>query len=259
MVNNWEFPYFQWITNPEVMKPKKNPKVDLNRKSGLFFVIGLTLVLMLTWWALEYKSYDSPTQEIIISYIADPDLQEEVPMTEMIKLPPPPEPPIAPVIIEVVEDVEEIEETVIQSSETDQEKEIIEPIIAVEDVEVDEVEEEIIVPFAVIENVPIFPGCEDGTKEEQRSCFQQKVQEHVSKNFKYPEIAVEMGIQGKVYVQFIIDADGSIIEIKTRGPDRLLEQEAERIITSLPKLIPGKQRGRPVKVPYSIPITFKLR
>lgn len=240
------------------MKPKKYPKADLNRKSGLFFVIGLTLVLMLTYYALEMKSYDTGIQEVIISHLNEPDLQEDAPMTQTFNLPPPPAPPIAPVIIEVVEDVEEIEETVIQSSETDQEAEVEVPAIAVDDVEVEEVEEDITVPFAVIEDVPIFPGCEKGTKEEKRSCFQQNVQDHVKKNFKYPPIAIEMGIQGKVYVQFVIDAKGHIEDIRTRGPDILLEQEAERIITRLPKMTPGMQRGRPVKVPYSIPINFKL-
>jgi protein TonB len=131
-------------------------------------------------------------------------------------------------------------------------------VITVDAIQVEEVEEEITVPFAVIEDVPVYPGCEKGTKEEKRACFQQKVQEHVVRNFRYPTSAQEMGIQGKVYVQFVIDAQGHITQIRTRGPDRLLEKEAERIIASLPRMIPGKQRGRPVKVPYSIPINFKL-
>jgi len=190
--------------------------------------------------------------------MVEPDLKEEVPVTENIKLPPPVAPPVAPAIIEVVEDTEEIEETVIQSFETNQETTIDAPIIAVDEVVVEEEEEEITVSFAVIEDVPVFPGCEQGTKDEKRACFQQKLQEHVKKNFKYPPIAVEMGIQGKVYVQFIIDAEGHITHIKTRGPDKLLEKEAERIIASLPQMTPGKQRGRAVKVPYSIPVNFKL-
>lgn len=240
------------------MKPKKNPKADLNRDSGLFFVIGLTIVLFITWRALEYKSYDSTTEAVIIAHMAKPDLDEEVPVTENLKLPPPDAPPVAPAIIEIVEDAEEIEESVILSTETDQDATIDAPIVAVDDIVVDEVEEDITVPFAVIEDVPIFPGCEKGTRDEQRACFQQKIQEHVIKNFKYPQIAVEMGVQGKVYVQFIIDAEGQITNIRTRGPDQLLEKEARRIIASLPQMTPGKQRGRAVKVPYSIPVNFKL-
>jgi protein TonB len=239
------------------MKPKKNPKADLNRNSGLYFVIGLALTLFLVWRALEFKSYDT-IKEVVIAYTVEPDLKEDVPITENIKMPPPPAPPSAPAIIEIVEDTEEIEETVIQSTEISQETEIADPILTVEEVEVAEIEEEVTVPFAVIEDVPVFPGCEEGTEEEKRACFQQKVQEHVRKHFRYPEIAVEMGIQGRVHVQFMIDVNGYITDIRSRGPDKLLEQEAERIIASLPRMTPGMQRGRAVKVPYSIPVNFKL-
>jgi protein TonB len=82
---------------------------------------------------------------------------------------------------------------------------------------------------------------------------------HILKNFRYPEIAQEMGIQGRVYVNFIIDKDGSITNIKMRGPDQNLEKEAERIISRLPNMTPRKQRGRPERVPYGIPITFRLQ
>lgn len=239
------------------MKLKKNPKADLNKDSGLFFVIGLTLVLLITWRALEYKSYDTSLSDVVIAHMVDPDFKEDIPITETLKLPPPP-PPTAPTIIEVIEDVEEIEETFIQSTETNQEAEINAPILSVDDINTDEGEEELTIPFAVIEDVPVFPGCENVTKAEKRACFEQKIQAHVVKNFKYPEISVEMGIQGKVYVQFIINVDGNITNIKSRGPDQLLEKEAERIIAALPQMTPGKQRGMPVKVPFSIPVTFKL-
>jgi protein TonB len=239
------------------MKLKKNPKADLNKDSGLFFVIGLTLVLLITWRALEYKSYDTSLSDVVIAHMVDPDFKEDIPITETLKLPPPP-PPIAPTIIEVIEDAEEIEETFIQSTETNQEAEINAPILSVDDINTDEGEEELTIPFAVIEDVPVFPGCENVPKAEKRACFEQKIQAHVVKNFKYPEISVEMGMQGKVYVQFIINVDGNITNIKSRGPDQLLEKEAERIIATLPQMTPGKQRGMPVKVPFSIPVTFKL-
>ncbi|MFK7812961.1 MAG: energy transducer TonB [Maribacter sp.] len=239
------------------MKQKKNPKADLNRNSGLYFFIGLTLVLFTTWRALEHKSYDTSLNELVIAHTIDAELLEEVPITEAMKPPPPPAAPSAPVVIEIVEDEVEIEETVIQSSEMNQDTEISN-IVAVDDIEVGELEEEVTVPFSVIEEIPVFPGCEQGTKAEKMACFQQKVQEHVRKNFRYPEIAVEMGIQGKVYVQFVIDTKGRITNIRKRGPDILLEKEAERIIALLPRMIPGKQRGRAVKVPYSIPVSFKL-
>ncbi len=239
------------------MELKKNPKADIGRNSGLYFVIGLALVLLITWRALEWKTYEE-TNDYDISMNVDDELDEEVPMTEQIKTPPPPPPPAAPEVIEVVEDEEEIEETVIESTETSQEEEIVE----VEDVAVEEVEEDVDVPFAVIEDVPIFPGCEGekgkGAKA-MRACFQSMMQKHISKNFRYPEIAQEMGVQGRVNVMFTIQKDGSIGNVRMRGPDKNLEKEAARIIGKLPRMTPGKQRGRAVRVPFSIPITFKLQ
>ena len=147
---------------------------------------------------------------------------------------------------------EEIEETIIESTETDQEE-------IVEEVEVVEEELDMDVPFAIIEDVPLYPGCERVPKSQRRSCFQEQIQKHIARNFRYPEIAQEMGIQGRVFVQFTISKDGSITAIRTRGPDKNLEKEASRIIGKLPKMTPGKQRGRPVRVPFSIPIIFKLQ
>ncbi len=234
------------------MELKKNPKADLTRNSAMYFVIGLFTVLVLTYVALEWKSYEGGN-EYDISMNVDDELDEEVPMTEQLKTPPPPPPPAAPEVIEVVEDEEEIEETVIESTESNEEEEVME----VEDVEVEEVEEDVDVPFAVIENVPVFPGCENESN--KRACFNKMMQKHISKNFRYPEIAQEMGVQGRVNVMFVIQKDGSIGNVRMRGPDKNLEKEAARIIAKLPKMTPGKQRGRAVRVPFSIPITFKLQ
>lgn len=239
------------------METKKNPKADLNRNSGLYFVIGLTLILFITWRALEHKSYDVNT-EFVQMLDVQSDLKEDVPITEQIKTAPPPPPPAAPEIIEIVEDTEEIEETIIESTEMSQET-VIEDAIDVDDVEVGEEEEEISVPFAVIENVPIYPGCEEmKTNNERKACFQKKMQAHIIKNFRYPASALELGIQGRVHVQFKIDNKGYITNIRMRGPDNTLEKEASRIIAALPKMTPGRQRGVNVAVPYSIPINFKL-
>ncbi|MDG1572454.1 energy transducer TonB [Robiginitalea sp. M366] len=239
------------------MRPKKNPQADLNRDSGLYFVIGLAVVLFATWRALEWKSYDS-VQEEIIQLVQVDNLDEKVPVTEQFRTPPPPPPPAAPEVIEVIEDTEEIEETVIESTEISQETVIADVDLEASDIDVLEEEEEISVPFAIIEEVPVFPGCEGLSRADQRTCFQEKIQEHVAKNFRYPETALELGIQGRVYVMFAIGTDGKVTDIVTRGPDRILEQEARRIIASLPQMTPGKQRSRKVKVPYSIPINFKL-
>ena len=234
------------------MQIKKNPKADLSKNSNLYFAIGLAVILFISWRAIEWKTYDKSGYGYEALNIDDDD-DEEVPITEQIKTPPPPPPPPpAPEVIEVVEDEEEIEETIIESTETDQEE-------IVEIVEVEEEFEDVDVPFAVIEDVPIYPGCERVAKSKRRDCFQEQINKHIRKNFRYPEIAQEMGIQGRVYVNFVIDKDGSITSIRMRGPDKNLEKEAQRIIAKLPRMTPGKQRGRAVRVPFSIPITFRLQ
>ena len=234
------------------MQIKKNPKADLTKNSNLYFAIGLAVILFISWRAIEWKTYDRSGYGYEALNIDDDD-DEDVPITEQIKTPPPPPPPPpAPEIIEIVEDEEEIEETIIESTETDQEE-------IVEIVEVEEEFEDVDVPFAVIEDVPIFPGCERVAKSKRRDCFQEQINKHIRKNFRYPEIAQEMGIQGRVYVNFVIDKDGSITSIRMRGPDKNLEKEAQRIIAKLPRMTPGKQRGRAVRVPFSIPITFRLQ
>ena len=111
----------------------------------------------------------------------------------------------------------------------------------------------------MIEDVPIYPGCERVAKSQRRNCFQEQINKHIRRNFRYPEIAQEMGIQGRVYVNFIIAKDGTIQNIRMRGPDKNLEKEAQRIISKLSNMTPGKQRGRAVRVPFSIPITFRLQ
>ena len=231
------------------MQRKKNPQADLRKYSSLMLAFGLCLVLLVSWQAIEFKSYER--QYDLESLNVEDDDDEEIPITEQIKTPPPPPPPPAPEIIEIVEDEEEIEETIIESTETDQEE-------IVEEVEVMEEELDLDVPFAIIEDVPLFPGCEKVAKSQRRKCFQEKIQKHISDTFRYPEIAQEMGIQGRVFVQFMIGKDGNISGIRSRGPDKNLEKEAVRIINKLPRMTPGKQRGRPVRVPFSIPVTFRL-
>ena len=217
------------------MERKKNPKVDLSKNSGLYFSIGLALILFISWQAIEWKTYDKDLYGYEALSVDEED-DEEIPITEQLKTPPPPlPPPVAPEIIEVVEDEDEVEETVIESTETNEEE-------IVEIVEVEEEFEEVDVPFAVIEDVPIFPGCEKVDKSQRRDCFQEQMNKHIRKNFRYPEIAQEMGIQGRVYVNFIIAKDGQITNIRMRGPDKNLEKEAQRIISKLPSMTPGKQR-----------------
>ena len=143
---------------------------------------------------------------------------------------------------------------VIESTETNQQQEVVKA----EKIAVVEEEIDIDVPFAIIEDVPLFPGCENVAKEKRRDCFQEKIQQHIKKNFNYPESAMDANQQGKVYVSFVINKDGSVTIANMRGPYPALEKEAARIMNKLPKMIPGKQRGKPVRMAMSIPITFKL-
>ncbi|MDT0539104.1 M56 family metallopeptidase [Croceitalea sp. P059] len=110
--------------------------------------------------------------------------------------------------------------------------------------------------FSEVDEVPIFPGCENAT--DKRACFQESMQNHIRKHFNYPKEAQELDIQGRVSIVFKITENGDVDDIRMRGPDKVLEAEALRIIQRLPKMKPGKQNGKAVSVPFSIPITFKL-
>ncbi|MDT0643362.1 energy transducer TonB [Zunongwangia sp. F363] len=239
------------------MEPKKNPKADLGRRSVLFLQLGLILVLFITWQAIEWKTYDR--EDIDIGQVNMDALDdEEVPITEIQNTPPPPPPPPpAPEIIEVVEDEEEVEEDEIQSTETS-----LDEIVEVEEVVEAPVEEEIDdVPFAVIEDVPIFPGCEGLSNNDQRKqCMSEKISQFVNRNFD-KDLGGELGLSGinRVIVQFKIDKNGKITEIRSRAPHPRLEQEAARVIGKLPSMQPGKQRGKAVGVMYSLPIVFQVQ
>ena len=173
-----------------------------------------------------------------------------------IKIPDPPKPKIqAPPKIEIAENDEDITETFIEPNDVNQDSKVAD----IEDVAVaeEEITEEI--PIVLVENAPVFPGCEnEKTEEDKRDCFQAMVQKHIRKNFRYPDPAKEMGLQGRVSIMFTIEKDGSIDNVRLRGPHKSLEEEAARIISKLPTMKPGQQRGVPVKVSYSLPITFKL-
>ncbi|WP_299782905.1 energy transducer TonB [uncultured Formosa sp.] len=241
------------------MKAKKNPKLEIGRNSSIYFAIGLNIMLLFTWKALEYRTFETEIDPIEILDIAS-EYQEDIPITK-ISTPLPPPPVAVSESIEVVESVADIEETVIESTESSQEIAIAdpEPVVAVEDVKVEEVEEDVEVPFAVIENIPVFPGCEGLDKQASKACFQTKMNEHIKTHFHYPEDALDLGIQGRVSVLFIIDEKGYITGIRSRGPDKTLEKEAERIVHLLPRMKPGTQRGKPVKVSYAVPIFFKYK
>ncbi|WP_324025513.1 energy transducer TonB [Maribacter sp. BPC-D8] len=234
------------------MRPKKNPQKDLNKKSGMFFVIGLLLVLGMVYTALEWKSFD-PIYDIDVAMNdIDPSIEEE-PTVFQLEVTPPPKPPALPIEIEIVEDDDPIEETEVIAIEVTPDTEVID----MSDLDVEEVPEEVKVNWITIEEVPVFPGCEN--EKDKRACFNDMMQKHIRKNFRYPEMAQEMNIEGRVNTTFMINNDGTIGTIRKRGPHDVLEKEAVRILSKLPKMTPGKQRGSAVKVSFAIPITFKLQ
>ncbi|MBX2828451.1 MAG: energy transducer TonB [Flavobacteriaceae bacterium] len=239
------------------MEIKKNPKADLNRWSSVFFLVGLVVMLFASWRLLEWKSFDQKQIVQEMEMVSD-DLESDIPITQQINTPPPPPPPpmaALPQVINVADDSEDIEETVFESSETDQNQEIVE----IESIEEVEEEEEIpFVPFAVIEDVPIYPGCESKTDNASRKeCMSDQIMQYVQTNFNV-DLATELGLEGRqrINVQFMIDANGCVINVRARAPHPMLEDEAVRVVKSLPNMKPGMQRGRPVGVMYALPILF---
>jgi len=237
------------------MESKKNLKADVSRNGSIYFAVGLALMLFLTYNTINYKTYDKSLIDIG-KLDLDAELDEEIPLIDQLTPPPPPPPPpAAPEVIEIVEDEEEIEETVIESTETDQDEEI-----EVEEIEVEEVYEDVEVPFSVIENVPEYPGCEKGSNTEKRKCMSAKIAKFVQRKFN-TDLAGDLGLSGRqrINVIFKIDKNGNVTGVRSRAPHPRLEKEAARVINLLPKMKPGRQRGKAVIVPYSLPITFQVQ
>lgn len=240
------------------MEPKKNPKSDVSRKSMLFFQLGMVVMLFLAWQVIEWKSYDKSDNDFGKLDVGE-DLEEEIPITQQLTPPPPPPPPPpAPEVIEVMEDEAEEEETIIESTEAKQDEKIVE----VKEIKEEVVEEEIAdVPFAVIENVPIYPGCEkESGNEAKKKCMSSKISEFINKKFN-SDLASDLGLEGRqrIAVQFKIDKNGKVVDVRARAPHPRLEKEAVDVVQSLPNMTPGKQRGKPVGVLYSLPIVFDIQ
>ncbi|NOR29050.1 MAG: energy transducer TonB [Lutibacter sp.] len=238
------------------MQIKKNPKANLENYSKLFMQLGLVLALLIVYLAIEKKTYDRVIGDLG-PVVLNMDEEEEQLELEIIKPPEPKTPPPpTPDVIEVVKDEEEVEETVIESTETDEDEAVeIEEIIEVEEEE-DVLED---VPFAIIEDVPVYPGCK-GNKAKLRACLQEKITKHVNRKFN-ADLASDLGLSPgvkRIFVMFKIDRSGNITNVQARAPHKRLQAEAIRVVKLLPKMTPGKQRGRPVGVKYSLPIAFKV-
>ncbi len=223
------------------MENKKNPTLDLRKKSGLYLNIGLVVSLSLVLFAFEYKSYDDGS---LMQLAAVNDDFEE--MTEILPIeqPPPPPPKIQqPEIIEVP-DEEEIEEDIEVDLDIDITDETVIEEAIFEEPEDEEVADEI---FTIVEKQPSFPGGD------------QAFYKYIGNKMKYPSRARQMGVEGKVFVQFVVDKAGNITDVKViRGVGAGCDEEAIRVIKNSPKWNPGKQRGKAVKVRMVLPITFRL-
>ena len=224
-----------------MVETKKNPKADLTRTTGLFLNIGLVISLLLVILAFENKVYDDGS--LVNLNAAGEDFEDLMDIPQTNQPPPPPPKKVQPEIIEVP-DEEEIEEEIEIDLDVEMTEEtVIEEVVfddAPEEEEVDEI-------FTIVEDQPTPNG--------GMSAFYQYVQ----KKLKYPAQARRMGIEGKVFVQFVVDKDGSITEVKAvKGIGAGCDEEAVRVIQGSPKWKPGKQRGRSVKVRMILPITFKL-
>lgn len=224
------------------MEPKKNPKVDLENKKGLFLEIGLILALLFVFAAFEYKNYDKQT--IDLSARAVEDITEEIiPITEQKVKPPPPPPPKQVTQIKIVEDDVEVDEDIDIDVDADDETVFEEYIAPEEDEEILETE-----IFTVVESMPEFPG---GMGE---------LMKFLAQNIKYPPLAKESGIQGRVFINFVVEPTGLISNVKVlRGIGGGCDEEAVRVVASMPKWKPGKQRGKNVRVSYNLPVKFTLQ
>ncbi len=231
------------------MEPKKTIKANLESKRTVFlqvgFVISFSLMLLGFEWTTSTKAVSS------LGEVAAQNIEDEmIPVTrqEEIKPPPPPPKPQVTEILNIVEDDVEIEDELeMEDTESDEDMEI-------EIMDVEEEEEDAPV-FFIVEDMPIFMPEKCKTKEEGDV----ELQKFIAKNIKFPDVARENGISGRVYISFVVDRKGKVKDVKIlRGVDPSLDQEALRVINSLPPFSPGKQRGKPVKVAYNVPINFKL-
>ena len=231
------------------MEVKKSPKADLEGGIGMSILMGMIVGVAVLFVGFEWGSKD--VQVVTADEgVADIIAEEEIEITRPENTPPPPPPPPAPAVTEVlnvVEDDVELEQQEIISSEDDATAAQTETFVApvVEEEEEEESAQQI---FTVVEKQPEFPG---GTAE---------LFKYLSKAIKYPVIAQENGIQGRVVCSFVVNRDGSIVDIQVmRGVDPSLDKEAIRVISEMPKWKPGEQRGKPVRVRFILPVQFRLQ
>ncbi len=228
------------------MELKKNPKANLEKSKSIFFLIGLAIALGVVLVAFNVSSTKAVVEEL--ERVEEVNFEDEVIQQTRQEKPPevaPPPPPQQVVeVLTIVDDEEDIdEEFAPQDAEATEETEVV--IAPVIEEKKEEVEEEI---FMVVEKMPEFPGGDLGLRK------------YIATHVKYPNVARESGIEGKVYLRFCVTSTGAVSKVTVlRSVDPLLDKEAVRVIKSLPKWTPGEQRGRKVNVWYTVPINFQLQ
>lgn len=244
---------------------KKNPKKQLEKFSNIFTQLGLVLVLFIVYVTLEHETEEiflAKESEVFTSNMYVDPTTEVVFIKEVTHQPKVETPPKTVLFLdeEIKVDEKNIEETILLTPE---EKSVevdldLTTIVTVDDPEENTTPET--VPFIMIENAPVFKGCEGLSKAENKKCFDEKMLKFVQRNFDV-NIANEVGLRAGKYrisTQFIIDDQGNVVDIKIRAPHLKLEKETQELIEKLPKFTPGKQRNKSVKVRYSLPITFRV-
>ncbi|NLX67251.1 MAG: energy transducer TonB [Bacteroidales bacterium] len=225
---------------------KKSPKANLERHRNTYILMGMVLGISLLFFAFEWSTETRKLDENVL--VADVTAEEEIEITRREPPPPPPPPPPEPETPEIIEVVEEKVDTRMEiKSEDDQSQRQTEIYIPPPPPKpkVEEVTEEI---FVVVEEQPEFPG------------GQAAMMKFLSDNIKYPVIAQENGIQGRVICNFVVERDGSITDVQVvRGQDPSLDREAVRVIQQMPRWKPGKQRGSAVRVRFTLPVVFRLQ
>lgn len=224
------------------MQLKKSLEASLEDKKLTYALVGLVFVLSICYVAFEWTEKEVTKYEVAdmeFAFEEELDIQQ----TQQETTPPPPPPPVKEVeVLNVVEDDVETETLQINSEDNDADTVVIAPPVQAE-----EEEEEVV--FVIVETMPEFPG------------GQQALFKYLSENVKYPAIAQENGIQGRVICQFVVNKDGAIVDVEVvrSGGDPSLDKEALRVIKSMPKWKPGKQRGKAVRVKYTVPVNFRLQ
>lgn len=225
------------------MEQRKSQRADLESKKVIFRQLGLIVALAVIFLAFEWKTYEKTLDDLGQREVVDIP-EEIVPITEQKVKPPPPPPPKQVVKINVVEDDVEVEDEIIIDVEADQET-VMEEYVPIE-VEEEETGETQI--FMVVESMPEFPGGEAA------------LNKYLYENIKYPQMAKESGIQGRVFVTFVVEKNGAVTDVRVlRGIGGGCDEEAIRVVSNMPKWSPGKQRGKPVRVQFNLPIKFTLQ